>query len=71
MQDLSPRPGDLEPIETASRDEIQALQLERMRWSLRHAYDNVPFYRKAFDERGVHPDDLRRPGWISRCSRSR
>ncbi len=59
MQDLSPRPGDLEPIETASRDEIQALQLERMRWSLRHAYDNVPFYRRAFDERGVHPDDLK------------
>ncbi len=48
----------LDPIETASRDELGALQLERMRWSLRHAYDNVPHYHKAFDERGVHPDDL-------------
>ncbi len=48
----------LDPIETASRDELGALQLERMRWSLRHAYDNVPYYRTAFDEAGVHPDDL-------------
>ena len=54
-----PQPGDLEPIETASRDEISALQLKRLQWSLRHAYDNVPFHRKAFDERGVHPDDLK------------
>ena len=38
----SPRPGDLEAIETASRDELQALQLQRLRWSLQHAYDNVP-----------------------------
>ncbi|MFD1508400.1 phenylacetate--CoA ligase PaaK [Lacimonas salitolerans] len=59
MKDLSPRPGDLEPIETASRDEIAALQLSRMKWSLRHAYDNVPFYRAQFDAAGVHPDDLR------------
>jgi len=58
MKDLSPRPGDLEPIETASRDEIAALQLERMKWSLRHAYDNVPFYRASFEAAGVHPDDL-------------
>jgi len=54
-----PQPGELEAIETASRDEISALQLERLRWSLRHAYDNVPFHRKAFDEKGVHPDDLK------------
>ena len=46
-----PAPGELEPIETASRDEIQALQLQRLRWSLQHAYDNVPHYRKAFDEK--------------------
>lgn len=59
MEDLSPRPGDLEPIETASRDEISALQLERMRWSLRHAYDNSPFYKKRFDDKGVHPGDLK------------
>ena len=54
-----PRPGDLEPIETASRDEVSALQLERLRWSLRHAYDNVPHYRRKFEAHGVHPDDLR------------
>jgi len=58
MEDLSPKPGDLDPIETASRDEIGALQLQRMRWSLRHAYENVPFYRAKFDVAGVHPDDL-------------
>jgi phenylacetate-CoA ligase len=54
-----PSPGDLEPIERASRDELQALQLERLKWSLQHAYDNVPHYRKAFDEAGVHPGDLK------------
>lgn len=59
LPDLSPRPGDLEPIETASRDEIEALQLARLRWSLRHAYDNVPHYRASFDAAGIHPDDLR------------
>jgi phenylacetate-CoA ligase len=59
MLDLSPAPGDLEPIETASRDEIATLQLQRLRWTLRHAYDNVPFYRRRFDEAGVHPEDCR------------
>ena len=54
-----PTPGELEPIETASRDEISALQLERMKWSLRHAYENVAHYRKKFDDHGVHPDDLK------------
>jgi len=54
-----PQTGELEPIERASRDELQALQLERLKWSLRHAYDNVPHYRRAFDEAGVHPDDLK------------
>jgi len=54
-----PAPGDLEAIETASRDELQALQLQRMQWSLRHAYDNVAHYKAAFDAAGVHPDDLR------------
>ena len=39
----------LEPIEKASRDELQALQLQRMKWSLKHAYDNVPHYRKKYD----------------------
>ncbi|MCS0631737.1 phenylacetate--CoA ligase [Telluria mixta] len=54
-----PQPGELDPIERASRDELQALQLERLKWSLKHAYDNVPHYRRAFDEAGVHPDDLK------------
>ena len=54
-----PAKGDLEPIETASRDELQALQLQRLQWSVQHAYDNVPHYRKAFDAKGVHPRDLR------------
>ena len=58
MKDLSPKPSDLDPIEIASIDEIRALQLKRMRTSLRHAYDNVPMYRKKFDAVGVHPDDL-------------
>ena len=59
MQDRTPRPEDLEPIERASADELRALQLERLRWSLRHAYDEVPAYRALFDEHGVHPGDLR------------
>ncbi|HZX31062.1 MAG TPA: phenylacetate--CoA ligase PaaK [Rhodocyclaceae bacterium] len=49
----------LEPIERASRDEISALQLERMQWSLKHAYDNVPHYRAKFDAHGVRPEDLK------------
>jgi len=55
----TPRPGDLEPIETASRDEIAALQLQRLQASLRRAYDNVPHYRRKFEAHGVHPDDLK------------
>ena len=57
--DLAPRPGDLEPIETASVDELRSLQTERLRWSVRHAYENVPHYRASFDAAGVHPDDVR------------
>ncbi|MEF7613858.1 phenylacetate--CoA ligase PaaK [Aquincola sp. MAHUQ-54] len=53
----TPAPGDLEPIETASRDELQALQLQRLKATLQHAYDNVPHYRQAFDAKGVHPSD--------------
>ncbi|HKP42709.1 phenylacetate--CoA ligase PaaK [Mycobacterium sp.] len=59
MEDLNPRPGDLEPIETASVDELRQLQLDRLRWSVRHAYDHVPHYRSAFDAAGVHPDDVK------------
>ena len=46
-------------IERAPRDQIQALQRERMAWSLKHAYDNVPYYRDAFDKAGVHPSNFK------------
>src|SRR5206468_11088576 len=61
-----PAPGDLEPIETASRDEIAALQLQRLRATLKHAYDNVPHYRQAFDAQGVHPEDLKQLSDVSK-----
>jgi phenylacetate-CoA ligase len=54
-----PQPGDLEPIETASRDELAALQLSRLRTTLARAYENVPHYRRAFDRAGVHPNDCK------------
>ena len=54
-----PAPGDLDPIETASRDEVEALQLTRLRWSVQYAYENVPHYRRAFDAKGLHPADLK------------
>ncbi len=59
MQDLTPAPDELEPIDRASRDELQALQLERLQWSLGHAYENVPHYRAAFYAAGVRPSDCR------------
>jgi phenylacetate-CoA ligase len=49
----------LEPVEKCSAEELRALQLERLQWSLRHAYDNVPHYRKKFDAAGVKPQDCR------------
>ncbi len=49
----------LEPIETASRDELQALQFDRLKWTLQHGYDNVAHYRRTFAAAGVHPTDLR------------
>jgi phenylacetate-CoA ligase len=58
MDELTPRRQDLDPIEIASRDEIAALQLERLKRTLRRVYDGVPHYRKAFDAAGVHPDAL-------------
>ena len=58
MKDLTPNKAELDPIEIASIDSIRALQLDRLNWSVRHAYDNVPMYRRRFDEAGVHPDDL-------------
>ena len=59
MRATAPSKDELDPIEIASRDEIAALQLERLKWSLAHAYDNVSHYKKAFDTAGVHPDDLK------------
>ncbi len=59
MKDLTPNKADLDPIEIASRDEISALQLQRMKSTLAHAYNNVPFYKQKFDDAGVHPDDLK------------
>ena len=58
MKDIAPRTSELNPIEIASRDEIEALQLKRLKWSLCHAYDNVDHYRKKFSAAGLHPDDL-------------
>ena len=66
MEDLTPPKDLLDPIEIASRDEIAALQLERLTWSLRQAYDNVPHYRSAFEAAGVHPDDLTSLGDLAR-----
>ena len=51
--------SELEPIEKASQDELQALQLQRLKATLQHAYTNVPHYRKSFDDQGIHPDDLK------------
>ena len=56
--DLAPDPATLDPIEVASRDEITALQVARLRWRLQHAYAGVPHYRAAFDAAGVAPGDL-------------
>ena len=58
MPTKSPTP--LHAIESASRDELQALQLKRMQWSVNHAYQNVPHYKKSFDTKGAHPSDLKR-----------
>jgi phenylacetate-CoA ligase len=60
MVDASYKPYGLEPIETASRDEIAGLQTQRLAWSLKHAYDNVEAYRKKFDAAGVTPSDFKR-----------
>ena len=54
-----PTHEELEPIETSSRDALCALQLERLRWSLQHAYDKVPHYRTKFEQAGVNPGDLK------------
>jgi phenylacetate-CoA ligase len=58
MPTKTPKP--LHAIERASQDELRALQLTRLQWSVAHAYKNVPHYKKSFDAKGVHPDDLKR-----------
>jgi phenylacetate-CoA ligase len=57
--ELKPDRSDLDPIEFASRDKIAALQLQRLKWSLNHAYKNVPHYCAAFDAAGVQPGDVK------------
>jgi phenylacetate-CoA ligase len=65
MASTNPRPKassyspEMDDIERASRDEIMALQIKRLAWSLSHAYDNVAHYREAFDKAGVHPSDVK------------
>ncbi len=62
----APAPETLDPAERMSVDELRALQLERLRWTLRHAYDNVAHYRRAFDAHGVRPEDCRELADIAR-----
>ncbi|HSG64502.1 MAG TPA: phenylacetate--CoA ligase, partial [Gammaproteobacteria bacterium] len=59
MPGRNPDLAMLEPIERASEDELRSLQLSRLKWSLRHAYENVEHYRRAFAAASVHPDDLK------------
>src|SRR3954453_3825 len=62
----APEPALLDDAERLGVDELRALQLERLQWSLRHAYDNVPHYRRAFEAAGVHPEDCREPAALAR-----
>ena len=66
MPVVKPQPGDLEAIEKASRDEISALQLQRLQATLQHVYDKVPHYRNAFDAKGVHASDLKQLSDLSK-----
>jgi phenylacetate-CoA ligase len=61
-----PTAAQLEPIEKASRDELQALQLKRLQTTLQHAYDNVAHYRQAFDAKGVHASDCKQLSDLSK-----
>jgi phenylacetate-CoA ligase len=66
MQDRTPDPSELDPIERASTDELQALQLGRLQTTLQRVYEHVPHYRSALDAAGVHPDDLHELADIAR-----
>ncbi|MCB5175889.1 phenylacetate--CoA ligase PaaK [Microvirga lenta] len=59
LSELKPQPTELDRFELGSRDELAAWQRERLAWSLRHAYENVPHYKAKFDAAGVHPDDFK------------
>ncbi len=59
MQNRTPNPSALEPIEHASIDELRSLQLQRLQTTVRRSYDQVPHYRAAFEAAGVHPDDIK------------
>ncbi len=52
-------PDQLDPMETASIDELRAHQLDRLQWTVKHAYDNVSMYKLRFDQLGIHPDDIK------------
>ena len=66
MPNTNVKSGGLDTIESASRDEISALQLSRLKWSVRHTYDNVAPYRAKCEKKGVHPDDLKTLSDISK-----
>jgi phenylacetate-CoA ligase len=66
MQDRTPDPAELDPIERASIDELQALQLERLQTTLHRVYEHVPHYRSAFDVAGIHPADMHELADIAR-----
>lgn len=53
-------------LELHSRETLAELQLQRLQWTVHHAYENVPLYRRKFDEHGVHPDDIRTLDDVSR-----
>ena len=59
MQDRAPQLQDLDPIERTSVEQLRELQLERLKWTVQHAYQHVPHYRRAFEATGVHPLDVR------------
>jgi phenylacetate-CoA ligase len=59
LDELEPRPADLDRFERATTDELRAWQCDRLLWSLRHAYENVPHYRAKFDLAGVRPADFK------------
>jgi len=66
MQDRTPDPSELDPIERASTDELRALQLGRLQTTLQRVYEHVPHYRSAFDAAGIQPDDLNELADIAR-----